>query len=171
MPCLEPNPSPCNATAAVERAMRRAMKGRGRTLGAINVYLVGREILQAARILQPDYYPLDWGDYYFTLEDGSVFVVQASGWFAAGKRLFVLGPRKGTSERLSNDEMGEYRDLAEAKWGKYIPGTLFSAPRFIPGTDRKSLPLYDYELGVPREVGWVDEIGDHRYTVPTKAST
>jgi hypothetical protein len=59
-----------------------------------------------------------------------------------------------------------HRKLAEEEWGKYIPGTLFAQPRFIPGKKRKSLPLMEYRQGIPFEAGWIDEDGVHRYPAP-----
>ena len=55
---------------------------------------------------------------------------------------------------------------AEAEFGKYIPGSLLKEPRFIPGKQRKSLPLITNPYGVPHEAGWIDEKGVHHYAVP-----
>jgi hypothetical protein len=109
-------------------------------------------------------------------EDHSVFVVQTPGLldYAAGlvklgprwtaRVSFITGPRKGQAEYISAAELAEFQQLAEAKFGKYIPGSLFRDPRFIPGTDRTTLPYYeiDFRGGMHLE-GYIDETGIHRY--------
>jgi hypothetical protein len=156
-------------SAAAPRSERRGGKGAGgmgRALAVANVYLTAREALQAGGIFQPEYIVAEWAEYYFVADDGSVFTVQSSGWFRSAMRVFVAGRRKGNTERISNEKVEEYRKKAEEKWGKYIPGTLFSQPRFIPGTERTSLPFFEYPYGFPQEAGWIDETGVHRYSVP-----
>ena len=86
------------------------------------------------------------------------------------RREFVLRARKGQTENITDTEVAQYRNLAEKEWGKYLPGTLISEPRFIPGTRRKRLPLFIHEFGVPREAGWIDEHGVHRYPTPRPAN-
>lgn len=99
----------------------------------------------------------DEGAYTFTANDGSIFVVYPPGiLYGSANRTFVSGPREGESESISKDDFELYRKLGEEQWGKYIPGGLFSEPRFIPGVQRKSLPLFDYERGYSREIGWID---------------
>ena len=107
--------------------------------------------------------------YHFVDKNGSEFIVVPGGRFSSSKREFVDGPRKGQSETITSDEMDDYRKQAEDEWGKYIPGSLLKDPRFIPGKRRKTLPLMIYEYGVPREAGWIDEEGVHRYSQPRPA--
>ena len=121
-------------------------------------------MLQAAGALQPDYYVFEWADYDFVSDDGSVFTVHPSGWFSRAKRTFVAGPLKGQTEALSKEQVSEYRKKAEEKWGRYIRGTIFSQPGFIPGTERKFLPLFEIYYGVPYEAGRIDETGVHWHT-------
>lgn len=160
--------------AAEPRAIRRAAGNRGTTgkaMGTLTVYLTARDALQAGGILQPDYEVADRESYHYVSEDGSVFVVWPAGWFSSAKREFVAGPRKGQTETITDEEIGEHRKQAEEEWGKYIPGTLLSEPRFIPGKKRTSLPLIEYRRGIPYEAGWIDARGVHRYPVPKAAVT
>jgi hypothetical protein len=86
--------------------------------------------------------------------------------FSGATREFVAGPRKGQTEKITKEQVEEYRKQAEKEWGKYIPGSLFSEPRFIPGKKRKSLPWIEHRYGVPYEAGRIDEEGVHRYANP-----
>jgi hypothetical protein len=83
------------------------------------------------------------------------------GWFGSYKRSYVAGPRAGETEKTTESEFEVYKKVAEETWGKYIPGSLFREPRFIPGTQRQTLPLTD-ERG--RNIGYIDEAGVHRYS-------
>jgi hypothetical protein len=132
----------------------------------LTVYLTARDALQAAGVLQPDYSVAERETYHFVADDGSVFVVWPAGWLSSAKREFVAGPRKGRTENITNAQVEQYRKQAEEEWGKYIPGSRLSGPRFIPGTKRQSLPFFIHEFGVPREAGWIDEKGVHRYPNP-----
>ncbi len=108
--------------------------------------------------------------YHFVDKDGSEFIVVPGGWLSTPKREFVAGPRMGQTEAITNDEAETYRKQAENEWGKYIPGSLLADPRFIPGRRRKTLPLMIHDYGVPREAGWIDEKGVHRYSNPYPAA-
>jgi predicted NUDIX family NTP pyrophosphohydrolase len=103
--------------------------------------------------------------YHFRAEDGSVFVVHPGGFVASAKREYVQGPRKGQTEKITDEEVQRHRKQAEAEFGRYIPGSLLKEPRFIPGKQRQSLPLIGYKNGIPREEGWIDEKGVHHYPV------
>jgi len=151
--------------AALARATNRfakGMRGGGRALGVINVYLVARDVLQAAGALQPEYNVAERMVYHFSSEDGSVFVVHPGWLFASASVEYVEGVRKGETQKITSPEFEQLKRQAEQKWGKYIPGSLLSEPRFIPGTERKTLPLIREEDGI--EIGWIDEMGVHRYT-------
>jgi len=151
--------------AAIERAKIRIAKGLragGRAFAIVNVYLVARDVLQAAGALQPDYYISERQVYQFSCADGSVFVVYPPWPFLSPYVLYVEGARKGETETISRIEFALLKSHAESKWGKYIPGSLLSEPRFIPGTERKTLPLVRAEDGV--EIGWIDVKGVHKYT-------
>jgi hypothetical protein len=150
--------------AAPIRALQRIAKGRA--MGILNVYLVARDVLQTTGILQPDYSVAERETYHFVAEDGSVFVVWPAGWVSSAKREFVSGPRQGQKEGMTNAEVEVCRKKAEEVWGKYIPGSLLSQLRFIPGTQRSTLPLIREFRGLPQEVGWIDEKGVHYYAVP-----
>lgn len=159
--------------AAEPRALLRTAGVRGataRAMGALTVYLTARDALQAAGILQPSYEVAERDTYHYIAEDGSVFVVWTAGLFSNAKREFVAGPRKGQTETITSGQVEGYRKQAEKEWGKYIPETLFSGPRFIPGTKRKSLPLTGYKDGIPYDAGWIDEKGSHHYQVPGEPS-
>jgi hypothetical protein len=153
-------------SAAEVRALQRLAKGRAMSI--LSVYLATRDVLQTAGVLQPDYSVADRETYHFVAEDGSIFVVWPAGWLSSAKREFVSGPRQGLKESMTGDEVEACRKKAEEVWGKYIPGSLLSEPRFIPGTQRKTLPLIREQRGLPEEVGWIDEKGVHYYSVPKR---
>jgi hypothetical protein len=140
----------------------------GRAMAALTIYLTARDTLQTLGALQPGYVSAGDAEYEFKDADGSTFVVKPAGWLSSAKREFTSGPRKGESETITKAEEDNYRAQAEKKWGKYIPGSLTKSPRFIPGTDRKTLPVYSEGGGL--EVGWVDEEGVHYYREPRRAS-
>jgi hypothetical protein len=170
--------------AAVPRAQRRIAKtlgtpanrastrgsssegATGRAMGALSVYLTARDALQAMGKLEPSYEVTERALYHFAAVDGSVFYIQEGHWYSNPKRVFVAGPRKGKTETITSAQEDEYRRTAERKFGKYIPGSLFSQPRFIPGKQRKRLPVYDEWHGLRREIGWVDEKGVHHDPEP-----
>jgi hypothetical protein len=139
-------------------------------MGALSAYMAARDTLQAAGVLQPDYDEYGHMTYPFVDPDGSEFIVVPGGWFSSPKREFVDGPRKGQTERITDDQVRAYQKQAEDEWGKYIPGSLFREPRFIPGKKRSSLPLMIDDHGVSVEAGWIDEKGVHRYTQPLPAT-
>jgi hypothetical protein len=140
----------------------KASKGLGRGLGGLSVYISLREAAQAAGIAQPDYVQID-APYYFTTKDGSVYIVQEGGWFSSFKyrRLYVAGPRAGETETMTTLDYERALNLAHSMWGRYVPGSLFHQPRFIPGMNRSSIPLIELDTG--RKIGFIDEDGVHRY--------
>jgi RHS repeat-associated protein len=155
-------------SAALPRAERRLAQARGgtaRVLAGLDAYLTFRDAAQAAGILKPDYDVIT-APYYFVADDKSVFIIQKPpswfSWFSSYKQIFVAGPRTGQTEDITNESFAKYQEQAEAQWGKYIPGSWFRDPRFIPGTSRETLPLYDGY----NEIGYVDEEGVHRYLYP-----
>jgi hypothetical protein len=152
--------------AAAIRALQRIAKGRA--MGILNVYLVARDVLQTAGALQPDYSVADRETYHFVAEDGSIFVVWPAGWISSARREFISGPRQGQKEDMTHAEVEGCRTKAEAVWGKYIPGSLLSEPRFVPGTQRSTLPLIREYRGLPQEIGWIDEKGVHYHAVPKR---
>ncbi len=135
-------------------------------MGALTVYLTARDALQAAGVLQPDYEVAERETYHFVAEDGSVFVVKRATLFSSAEREFIAGPRKGDTETITGRQVDDYRKQAEKEWGEYVPGSLLSEPRFIPGSKRKSLPLIEYRNGIPYDTGWIDEKGVHHYSSP-----
>jgi len=156
-------------SGASPRAARRIAKGRGTTglaTGVLTVYLATRDALQTFGALQPDYPVAEHEVYHFHDKDGSTFVVVPGGWFSSAKREYIAGPRKGQSETITNGEVEQHRRQAEAEFGKYIPGTIFKQPRFIPGKQRKTLPLVADFYGVRHETGWIDQDGVHYYVTP-----
>ena len=136
-------------------------------MGVLTVYLSARDAFQAAGILRPDYEVHERETYHFIAHDGSVFVLHNKGLLSSAKREFVAGPRQGQVEKITDVQMEKYKKQAEEEWGKFIPGSLFSDPRFIPGKRRQSLPWIEYRHGVPYEAGWIDQDGLHRYPDPT----
>jgi hypothetical protein len=154
-------------TARSQRRQRRT-GGGGNTARAINIlgaYLTVREACQAAGIGHPDYVTTD-REYYFTAPDNSVFYVQEyvwpRSWVSNPRRVFVAGPRAGQTEEITTADVEDHRAEAEARYGRLIPGGWFSSPRFIPGTERRTLPLMEGT----RETGYVDEEGVHEYPAP-----
>ncbi len=130
-------------------------------LGALSVFLTLRDACQAAGVGRPDYVAVN-APYYFTDRDGSVFVVRVPGslnFWSSPSVLYVAGPRAGQTQPITNAEVRLYQLDAEIRYGRYIPGGFFRSPRFIPGTERRTLPLYEGN----REIGLIDEEGIHYY--------
>ncbi|MDB5387986.1 MAG: wapA 3 [Planctomycetaceae bacterium] len=140
-----------------------------RSVIVLDVYMNLRDALQGAGILHQDFQTLD-RPFFFADGCGSVFVVDLPGFLnftGSPKMRFVAGPRKGESIIINNDEVKELRATFEAKFGKYIPGSLIRGPKFIPGTDRKQLPIFDKDF-VP--IGYVDEDGAHYFEDPWRVN-
>jgi hypothetical protein len=152
-------------SAAIARATRRATKAVGRAFVGFQIYTTARDALQAAGVLQPDYH-IEHADYYFTADDGSVFIIENPTWRKGAKQVFVAGPRAGQTIALTDEQYQQYKAAAEKIWGRYDPGSLIREPRFYPGEKRKRLPYYEDRDGYPWEAGWIDEDGIHRYTRP-----
>ena len=142
--------------------MARVKGVTGRALAIVNIYLVSREILMAAGAAKPHYEVSSYEQYRFGCADGSVYVVERKWWYFGKRIRFVDGPRNGEKVDISTAEYNAYKQQAEAKWGKYVPGGLFTEPTFMPGTDRKSLPLIRPQDGA--EIGWIDEKGVHYHS-------
>jgi hypothetical protein len=135
----------------------------GRVFAVLAVYLTVRDALREAGVLQPEYTVLEREEYTFLASDGSLFVVFPAGWSSNAAIEFVDGPRKGQREEIDSDQVAEYKLIAEKVFGRYVPETLFSEPRFLPGSERRRLPLVEVdEFGYRTEVGWIDETGVHR---------
>jgi hypothetical protein len=150
-------------SAAEIRAQLRAAKGRA--IAILSVYLQARDVLQTMGVLQPEYSVAERETYHFVADDGSVFVVWPAGWLSSPQLEFVSGPRQGQKEGITRAEVEDCRKKAEEVWGRYIPGSLLSQPRFIPGTERHRLPIIREQRGLPEEIGWIDEKGVHYYSV------
>ncbi|MBI2823757.1 MAG: HNH endonuclease [Planctomycetia bacterium] len=156
---------------AEPRALRRGAGGGGataRAMAALTVYLVARDALRAGGVLHPGYKVDQEETYHFAARDGSVFILYPAGLFSRARRDFIAGPRKGQTEKISNTQVDEYRKQAEEQWGRYIPGSLLKSPRFIPGKQRTSLPVFIDDRGIRREAGWIDEEGVHYYDIPMR---
>lgn len=157
------------SAAGPRAAQRFSATGKviARSLGVVGAYLTVRDALAASGLTGLDFEVAEEGAYAFAADDGSHFVVYPGGrvW-GAPYRTFVSGPRAGESETIDDSDFESYRALGEEQWGKYIPGGLFSGPKFIPGTQRSRLPLFDHQFGVSREVGWIDEHGVHYFPIP-----
>ena len=137
--------------------------GIGRVLVVADVYLTMRDAMQATGLLQPTYVVTDEFDYYFVADDNSVFVVREQDFWSPFKRVFISGPRAGQEEPIMRPEADMYQRTAEAIWGRYIKGTLFEGPRFIPGTERKYIDYTETRDGVEYKAGYIDEHGIHRF--------
>ena len=166
-----------NATVvrAQMRASRVPLPGSGvrvRTVSArafvvYDVYVTFRDAARAAGIIQPDY-TVEEAPYYFSAEDGSVFIVREPNGFlfrAAGVApsiLYVAGPRRGNTRGISFDDAQYYRELGEERWGRLVQPfpSWFFEPRFIPGTDRETLPWTEDGDWV----GYIDQTGYHRFS-------
>ena len=169
---------PAATARAAIRAARTGGTGGGttgstiaRSVAVLGVYLTMRDACQIAGVAPPSYEVAAWGDYYFTAEDGSVFVVNPGHagsrlpWgdsAVAPHRIYVAGTRAGQSEVITDAQLEAHRLEGERLYGRYIPGgtlLFWIGPRFIPGTLRSSLPIR--ENG--RTIGYVDENGVHEY--------
>jgi hypothetical protein len=139
----------------------RGSKATARSFGGMAVYMTIRDAAEAAGVNGMDFQAIN-ASHYFTDEFGSVFTVQEidKGLFRSNTywRTIIAGYKAGRSEKITVENYEVYKEMVEKKFGKYIPGGLFSKPKFIPGTERKSLPWYDEYLN---ERGWIDETGPH----------
>jgi len=150
----------------IETPGGRAKGGGGgktaRAIGVLNVYMAARDVAQMSGALGPDYEERDNFAYEFEADDGSRFIVEKDSWlwgpFGGCRRKFVSGPRKGQTETITRAEFDAYKKRGEEVWGKYIPG---HPPRFVPGTERKSIPYYEKHDGIWYERGYIDEDGVH----------
>jgi hypothetical protein len=131
-------------SAALPRAearIARAQGATGRAIAVITVYLVARDALRAGNVLGPELEVERQETYRYKADDGSTFVVWPSTFWKNAKIQFIDGPRRGEEHEISDGDVEVYKTLAEKTWGKYIPG-VFGRARFIPGTERSTLPIY-----------------------------
>jgi hypothetical protein len=148
-------------SAAKVRAEARANKAKGfagKGFGAAAVYLNIRDALKMAGVIKQ--YNVEYAPYYFVDDDGNVFIVQKP-WLRSWRRKFVAGPRAGQTENITCEEANAHQAAADAKYGKLEGGGWFGEPRFIPGTERTRMELYDAD-GLP--AGYIDEDGVHEYS-------
>lgn len=142
--------------AAARGANANAKLAKG--IGVAGVYLNIRDAARMAGVLNNFEVAVD-APYYFVADDGSVFTVEKPR-FRSWRRNFVAGPRSGQTEKITCEQAEAHRAEAEAKYGRYESDGLFGTPRFIPGTERKTI---EYEEdGVP--AGYIDEDGPHEYS-------
>lgn len=106
-----------------------------RGIGILSVFLTLKDACEAAGINGTKYHEMN-APYYFTDGQGSVFTVQTPGLISQiwrnPQRSYVAGPKMGQTEDITSEQVEEYKQQAEKKWGKYIPGGIFTNPRFIP---------------------------------------
>jgi hypothetical protein len=102
-------------------------------------------------------------DYVFEDEygEGSQFTVQPGSFFGDARKTYISGRREGAVEYINDVQAGSYRRVAEGVYGKYIPGNIFTSPRFEPGSERQTLPVYD-SGGI--QSGYIDESGPHEFS-------
>jgi hypothetical protein len=75
------------------------------------------------------------------------------------RSILWLDDGDNTVEHISEESYDCYQKKAEQKNGRYMPGSLFRNPNFIPGAERESLPLNDEYVLIK---GWIDEQGPHQ---------
>jgi hypothetical protein len=99
---------------------------------------------------------------YFIDETGSVFYVQEAGLiFGEDKRIFVDGPKVGTDELLTDDEILNYKEIIKEKYG-WVEKDIFGRPyRFHPGTHKKRIIISNPITG--EVYGHMDKDGVHYY--------
>jgi RHS repeat-associated protein len=134
---------------------------RTRTVTVLEAYMSARDVCQAMGLVQPDYTVVGTLPYYFPGGD-SVFIVKAPGalnFWSAPQKEYISGPRKGAVCEITDKAVQRYREIGEQLYGRYVPGNLFREPRFIPGTERKSIPLIDDNGFI------IGEVGKHGVTV------
>jgi A nuclease of the HNH/ENDO VII superfamily with conserved WHH len=167
--------------ASLARAgLRQAAAG----VRVLSVFLTLRDACQMAGVLPPQETIVN-ATYFFTASDGSVYYVRypselRSFFEGAGQILtlgysgatspeiaYVAGPRAGRTQSISTAEATLYQLRGEELYGRVVGGTgIFSSPRrFIPGTLRATLPITETDVvrGTTRNVGYIDEDGEHRY--------
>ena len=134
-----------------------------RSIAVLNVYMNLRDALQLSGIAYPDYAVVGEFAYAFEADDGSVFTIYVPGslnFWSTPYIQFHSGPRAGQVQYISMKDVEEFKKLAEKTWGKYMPGGIFCSPRFVPGTSRKTLPIFN-QYG--QQTGYVDENGIHEF--------
>lgn len=160
---LGPTLGPLERDSA-ESAVARVQGNRvtTRAFAGIGVYMTIRDAAAAAGINGMGLRELK-ANHYFTDDFGSVFTVQEidRGIFRSNTywRTIIAGYKAGRSEMISRENYDAYKEMAKKKYGEFIEGGLFSKPKFVPGTERKSIPWYDERF---REQGWIDEDGPHQ---------
>lgn len=156
---------PASEPRAALRAAR-AQRATGRAIVVLDVYSTLRSAFQASGVLKQDYEVASEAIYYFVADDKSVFIVEMPPPLIFGvgelifnaKLKFIAGPRAGETQIITSEDVARYRAHIEKRWGKFVPGSLIAPPRFIPGTDRKTLPRVDQDGAT---IGYIDEDGPH----------
>lgn len=137
-----------------------------RAIAPLTVYLTLRDALAAAGHNGLNLEPIN-APYYYVAGDGSVFVVEYYEWplsmFNNPWRRYIAGPRSGETEEITSAQFQQHRSEAEAIWGRYTPGGLFSRARFEPGTHRTRIPITNSS---GQQIGHVDRDGPHYYYEP-----
>ena len=134
-------------------------------MAALNVYLVGRDVLQEGGALSKNYTIQQRESYVFqeknTLYPYPFTVQPGPDSQSPGVKTYVGGYVKGLQETLSPAEVRTYQTQVEKKFGRYVPGNIFRDPRFEPGTHRQSIEIVD-DRGF--STGYIDGKGVHSYS-------
>jgi hypothetical protein len=138
---------------------RAALRSSTGAFGALSVYMALRDI---SEFTGDKYTEVDThlAAFYDSIED-SVFIVREGNWIYSPRAVYVGGSRDGEERILSKAEFKSYEKMYHDAYGKYIPGPFGLSPKFIPGTERKTLPAVKFGLGGEIYEGYIDRDGIH----------
>ncbi len=172
-------------SAAVARAAQKTPApanrvGRGIRNG-VGVLGISTSFFQACEMtgIVPPEQTVVTADYYFTEDDGSVFVVQTPtmlGRFLGNFRnpfvcatapsaqvVYVAGPQRGRTINITDAQAEAYQQEGIRLYGQLVRDSFFSPLRFVPGTLRPTFPHFSVTpTGRRIYEGYYDETGYHR---------
>ncbi|XZE43937.1 hypothetical protein SH467x_003519 [Pirellulaceae bacterium SH467] len=143
-------------SAAGPRAAHRSVNG---VFGALTVYMTLRDL---SEITGEKYTEVNnhVAVFYDSMEE-SAFVVTSGNWLYSPRAKYVSGAREGEEVVLSQADFRRYKKMYHDAYGEYIPGIFGLSPRFIPGTERNTLPAIQFGSGYSIREGYIDRDGVH----------
>ena len=143
-------------SAAGPRAVLRSANG---AFGALTVYMTLRDLSEhtGEKYTEVNNHV---AVFYDGMED-SAFVVTEGNWIYSPRAKYVSGSRSGEENVLSSAEFKRYKKMYHDAYGEYIPGIFGLSPRFVPGTERKTLPTIQFGSGFNIREGYIDREGVH----------
>ncbi len=138
---------------------RAALRSANGAFAALTVYMTLRDLSE----LTGEKYE-EVGNHLAVFYDSmseSAFIVREGNWIYAPRAEYVSGSRSGEEVILSSAEFNSYKKMYHDAYGEYIPGIFGLSPRFIPGTERKTLPAIQFGSGFKIREGYIDREGVH----------